>query len=92
MSENSNIPFEQALEKLEALVAKMETGQLPLEELMKNFEEGSKLVKLCRGKLDALERKIEILTRDDGASGQWRDFETDAAAGTRNAPPPDSLL
>lgn len=91
MSENSNMPFEQALEKLEALVAKMETGQLPLEELMKNFEEGSKLVKLCRGKLDALERKIEILTRDDGGSGQWTDFEPDAA-GTRNAPPQDSLL
>ncbi len=80
------LPFEQALEKLEALVSKMETGNLPLEELILNFEAGSELAKVCRGKLDLLERKIELLTRDDGNNGQWTDFESNVPDTSRNAP------
>lgn len=83
------MPFEQALERLETLVAKMETGRLPLEELMSDFETGSRLVNACRGKLDALERKIELLTRDDGKEGEWSDFEADVPSPVRNAPPPE---
>ena len=82
------MPFEQALERLESLVAKMETGRLPLEELMTDFEAGTLLVKLCREKLDSLERKIELLTRDDGGQGQWTDFEADVPSPVRNAPSP----
>ena len=83
------LPFEQALEKLEALVARMETGKLPLEELMQNFEAGSELAKICRAKLDTLERKIELLTRDDGDRGSWTDFEGEVPSPTRNAPQDD---
>lgn len=82
------MPFEQALEKLETLVARMETGRLPLEELMKNFEAGSELARACRAKLDKLERKIELLTRDDGGDGVWTDFESDVPSPVRNAPEP----
>ena len=85
--QENDVPFEKALEELETLVARMETGKLPLEELMKDFEAGSRLVKRCRSQLDSLERKIELLTRDDGGDGQWRDFEADAAT-NRVAPPP----
>ncbi len=92
MSETADIPFEQALEELESLVAKMETGKLPLEELMKNFEAGSKLVRFCRSKLDTLERKIEILSRDDGAGGTWSNFEANDASSRRNAPDTEPLL
>lgn len=84
-----NLPFEQALEKLEALVGKMETGKLPLEELMRNFEAGSELAKICRAKLDALERKIELLTRDDGDQGSWSKFEAEVPPQNRNAPQND---
>ncbi len=83
------LPFEQALEKLENLVGRMETGRLPLEELMTDFELGSRLVKTCRDKLDTLERKIELLTRDDGKEGEWSDFESGVPAPTRNAPASD---
>ena len=86
--ELESMPFEQALEKLEALVAKMETGRLPLEELMQNFEAGSELARACRAKLDKLERKIELLTRDDGGDGVWTDFESDVPSPVRNAPKP----
>jgi exodeoxyribonuclease VII small subunit len=56
--------FEEALQKLEAIVAKMEEGDLPLEEALKAFEEGVRLAKFCTGKLDEAERKVEKLVRD----------------------------
>jgi exodeoxyribonuclease VII small subunit len=86
--ENKKEPaFEEALAELEQLVAKMETGKLPLEELMQNFEKGSKLVKLCRKKLEALECKIELLTKDDSNSGEWQEFHGEES-NLRNAPSP----
>ena len=77
MQENSldGISFENALAELEALVVKMETGKLSLDELMNGFERGQKLAGLCRSKLDNLERKISLLTRDDGSSGVWQNFD-----------------
>ena len=45
----------------------------------------------CRAKLDKLERKIELLTRDDGAQGEWTDFEADTPSPVRNAPPSEEL-
>ena len=61
--------FEDALEKLEGIVRKMETGELSLEESLKAFEEGIRLTRLCAGKLDEAERRVEILLRDgDGLS------------------------
>lgn len=73
------MPFEAALAELETLVAKMETGGLALEELMTGFERGRLLTEYCRDKLAGLERRIALLTRDDGGDGQWSDFapETD---------------
>ena len=43
--------FEEALEKLESLVASMESGDIPLADLVEKFEEGSKLVKTCEERL-----------------------------------------
>lgn len=85
--ENKEPAFEEALGELEQLVARMETGKMPLEELMKNYEKGSKLVKFCRKKLEALECKIELLTRDDGNAGEWQEFQGEDS-NLRNAPAP----
>ncbi|MDD3885628.1 MAG: exodeoxyribonuclease VII small subunit [Victivallaceae bacterium] len=74
---DDELTFEQALAKLETLVARMETGRQPIEEMMKDFECGSHLVKSCRAKLDVLERKIELLTADDGKQGEWTPFDAD---------------
>ena len=75
-SELKKLSFEDALQKLEQLVAKMEEGKLPLEELSRGFEDGRKLAGLCRNKLNSLEKKIEILLRDDGSEGEWSSFDT----------------
>ena len=66
--------FEEALHKLEAIVAQMEEGDLPLEETLKAFEEGMRLSKLCMKKLDEAERKVEMLIRDDAGKLQSTPF------------------
>jgi len=57
--------FEEALKKLEELVKKMESGDLALEDSLKAFEEGIRLIRFCTGKLDEAERRVEILIKDD---------------------------
>lgn len=57
--------FENALDKLEEIVKKLEEGDLPLDDSLKMFEEGVRLARFCGGKLDAAERKIEILMKND---------------------------
>ena len=60
--------FETALDKLEEIVRKLEDGDLPLDDSLKMFEEGVRLYRFCGGKLDAAERRIEILMKnEDGA-------------------------
>jgi len=53
--------FEDNLNRLEAVVKKMESGELSLEDSLKTFEEGIKLYRLCTQKLDEAERRVEIL-------------------------------
>jgi len=55
--------FEEAVARLEALVARMESGTEDLDAMVKSFEEGQALVKFCNEKLAAVERKVEILAR-----------------------------
>ena len=65
MAEKS-VDFEKSLERLEAIVEEMESGDLSLEQMIKHFEEGSKLVTLCSGKLNEVEQKIEKLVKKGG--------------------------
>jgi len=59
--------FEQAIEKLEAIVDELEQGELPLEETLKKFEEGMELSKFCTDKLNQAEQKLKKLVKtEDG--------------------------
>ena len=73
----TDVPLEKALERIETLVGEMESGKLPLEEILSRFEEGSKLVKLCQKKLEAAEKRIEIILREVGAPAGSEPFEAD---------------
>lgn len=53
--------FEDALEKLEDIVRKMEAGDIPLDEALKSFEEGIRLIRFCSAKLEETERRVEML-------------------------------
>ena len=56
--------FEKAMKKLELIVQQLESGDQPLEEAVKKFEEGIKLSKFCSEKLDETEKRITILLKD----------------------------
>jgi exodeoxyribonuclease VII small subunit len=58
--------FEEALEKLEDIVRRMEAGEMTLEESLRAFEEGIKLSRLCAKKLDEADRRVELLLREEG--------------------------
>ncbi len=60
----SEMPFEEALHKLEAIVESMEADDLPLETLLARFEEGTKLSKICQAKLAEAEIKIQQLEKN----------------------------
>ena len=55
------IDFEQALGELEAVVEKLEHGDLPLEEALKQFERGIELTRGCQSSLKQAEQRVEIL-------------------------------
>jgi exodeoxyribonuclease VII small subunit len=56
--------FEEALVALEKVVERLEKGELPLEESLKLYEDGIHLSRLCHGKLEEAEGKIEMLLKD----------------------------
>lgn len=56
--------YEQQMEELEALVARLESGELPLEDAMKAYEKGVALVRALEGMLGDARRKVEILTKN----------------------------
>ena len=57
--------FEQALEELEGLVEAMESEELPLEQLVANYEKGSKLLAHCQTVLESARERIELITLDN---------------------------
>ena len=66
MSEDTT--FEKALKNLEEAVARLEKGQMPLDETLDCFEAGVQSANLCRRKLQVVESRIEILTK--GSEGE----------------------
>ena len=58
---SASLTYEAALQELEALVAKVESGQLPLDDLLSNYQRGAVLLKVCRDKLQAVEQQIKVL-------------------------------
>ena len=53
-----DLSFEKALERLETMVAEMESGKISLEKMMEHFEEGQKLTNFCSKKLNEIEKKL----------------------------------
>ena len=71
-----NPPFEEALQKLEAVVEAMEADDLPLETLLAKYEEGAKLVKICQTKLAEAELKIQQLEKNAAGELKLKPIET----------------
>ena len=67
--------FEEALSQLEALVAQLQAGDLPLEEALRAFEEGVRLTRLCAERLEDAERRVHLLTRAADGTEQEVPFD-----------------
>jgi len=67
--------FEEALSQLEALVARLESGDLPLEEALRAFEEGVRLTRLCAARLEDAERRVRLLMRTPEGTEQEVPFD-----------------
>jgi len=59
------VKFEEAMEKLQKITEELEQGELPLEETLQKFEEGTKLIDFCEKKLNETEKKIKVLMKEE---------------------------
>jgi exodeoxyribonuclease VII small subunit len=73
--------FEDALNKLEKIVSKLEEGDIPLEESLKLFEEGIRLSRFCNQRLDEAEKKVEILLKGKNGILKPHPFEPSINSG-----------
>lgn len=69
--------FEEAMARLEKIVEQLEKGELPIEEAMKAFEEGMKLVHFCTKKLEEVEKRVSVLIQDSGGAYTRVPFDTE---------------
>ena len=61
--------YEAALQELERLLAQLESGELPLEQLLSAYRRGAELLTFCRARLEAIEGQIKVL--DQGTLKNW---------------------
>ena len=80
-AKSKKIDFEAALEQLEALVARLEAGEISLEESLRAFEEGVKLTKECQVQLTEAEQRVKMLVQEQGELVSVDFYEDDEAAG-----------
>jgi exodeoxyribonuclease VII small subunit len=85
------LPFEQAIERIEEIVARMEGERLPLEELIRDYDEGTRLLGVCRRRIDEAQRRIDLITRGSDGTLTAEAFEDEeaptAARGSSRARP-----
>ncbi len=68
-SPNAPASYEAALEELEQLVAQLDAGQLPLDQLLTRYQRGAELLAFCRSRLDDVENQIKVL--EGGTLKPW---------------------
>lgn len=87
--EPGDLPFEEALGQLEELVRDMEAENVPLEELMEKYEQGTRLHRICEKRLDEAQGRIEIIRKKRDGSAELEAFGEKAASGDRDTPDAD---
>jgi len=70
-----SVDFEAAMAELEAIVERLEQGELPLEESLRQFERGVELTRSCQAALKMAEQKVQVLTTGTGGDRALEDFE-----------------
>lgn len=75
MAAKKKVDFETSMLRLEEIVNLLERGEAPLEQAMKLFEEGAKLLRECTAQLDAAEQKVTVLTAGSDGTPEERPFD-----------------
>lgn len=65
----ANVSYESDLQELEQLVARLESGELPLHQLLAQYQRGAELLQACRNRLQAVEDQVKLL--DQGVLKAW---------------------
>ena len=76
--------FEQAMEKLEQIFQDLESGEPSLDAAIQKFEEGIKLSKFCSAKLDEMEKKISVLSKNDNGEIIENQLDLDSEENSEN--------
>lgn len=76
----TEISFEKAMDRLEEIVVQMEGDRMPLDQMVASYEEGMGLLKVCRQRIDAARRRVEIITADAEGKTTLTAFEPTAVA------------
>ncbi|MAB76461.1 MAG: exodeoxyribonuclease VII small subunit [Verrucomicrobiales bacterium] len=87
---NAEPAFEDALAQLEELVRDMESDQMPLEDLIKNYEQGTQLYRVCEKRLDEARGRIEIIRKKRNEEHVLEPFAEDCATADKSGEEPDS--
>ena len=77
MEEIADMTFEQAFEELDEVVRRLESGELPLAQSLALFERGMALARLCEGKLDQAEQRVQQLVGIGGERPELTPFEVE---------------
>lgn len=80
MAQQSELKYEDALKRLEKLVADLDKPELELETRLKKFEEGTKLARVLLKKLEQAKKKVELLVKTDGGQIALTPFDDDDTA------------
>lgn len=70
MENRSDMSFEQGMVCLEAIVERLEKEEMPLDKMVELFEEGVKLSRYCRQKLDQLQGRINVIIKENETVGE----------------------
>lgn len=74
------LSFEEAMERLEEIVSSMEGERMSLEDMVRNYEEGVKLLRVCRQRIDIAKQRVEMITADlEGGKASLAPFESENA-------------
>ncbi|SEP72864.1 exodeoxyribonuclease VII small subunit [Piscibacillus halophilus] len=71
VNQEQELTFEQAMQKLEGIVDKLEEGDVPLEKAIEYYKEGMKLSNFCHNKLQSVEEEITEIMKDSGETESY---------------------
>ena len=85
MPQTHEVKYEEALKRLEKIVAELDKSELDLETRLKKFEEGTKLARILLKKLDQAKKKVELLVKSETGQAALVPFDDDLDDNERTA-------